>query len=61
MHWKKDSYNGLVEVTIDGQKIIEENNINTAYYGNADEIRYGIIQATNIQNSLIVYGDNFTY
>ncbi|MEM2026585.1 MAG: hypothetical protein QXX94_07090 [Candidatus Bathyarchaeia archaeon] len=58
IYWKGDSSNGLVEVYIDGIKIIEVNNINTLYFGGVDEIDFGVISAAGVQKSLIVYGDN---
>ena len=59
LHWNKDSSHGLAEIYVDAVKVLEVGNINTAYFGNADEVDFGLISATNIQNDLIVYGDSF--
>ena len=58
LHWKMDSIAGLVELYVDGAKIIEVTGINTAWFGNAIRVDFGLIRATGVQNSLTVYGDS---
>ena len=58
LHWKKDSSQGLVEVYINGIKILEISGIDTSYFGGVDEIDFGLISATRVQKSVIVYGDS---
>jgi hypothetical protein len=57
IHWKMDSSNGLMELYVDGVKIISVTNVNTAPYGNAKRLDFGIVNAVGVQNSLTVYGD----
>ena len=57
LHWKKHSTAGLIELYVDGAKILEIDRINTAYYGNAKQVNFGLIYAASVQNSLIIYGD----
>lgn len=59
LYWQKDSNLGKVEVQINGEKIFEISNIDTNYYGNVDEIQMGTINSYSVQQSMIVYGDNF--
>ena len=56
--WTKSTTNGKIEAYIDGQKIFEITNINTATYGNIDSVKTGIVHASQIQNQLIVYSDS---
>jgi len=57
LHWKLDSAAGLVELYVDGSKIIEVTGIDTDNYGNAVRVEFGLIYASGVQNSLTVYGD----
>ncbi|MBS7634464.1 heparin lyase I family protein [Candidatus Bathyarchaeota archaeon] len=57
IHWKKDPSNGLMELYVDGVKIISVTNVNTAPYGNAKRLDFGIVNAVGVQKSLTVYGD----
>jgi hypothetical protein len=59
LHWKRDASQGLVEMYVDGIKILSINGINTAYYGNAQRIEFGLITATNVNKALMIYGDCF--
>jgi len=49
----------LVELYVDGVKIIEISGINTAYYGSAKRVDFGLVYAFDVQNILTVYGDSF--
>ena len=60
LYWKKASSYGLVEMYVDGEKVLEVGNIDTADFGNVDEVDFGMVSATNVQNRLTVYGDCFT-
>ena len=59
LHWKEHSSQGLVEMYVDGERVLEMENIDTSYYGNADEIDFGAISVTHVQDGLVVYGDCF--
>jgi hypothetical protein len=58
LHWKKGSSNGLVELYVDGTKILQIDNVDTDNYGNVDSVNIGFISATSIQQDVIVYSDN---
>jgi hypothetical protein len=60
LHWEKDSNQGSVQVSLDGQKVFEISGINTADYGNIDSVQIGIVHDAGTQNDLIVYCDNIT-
>jgi hypothetical protein len=60
LHWKKTQL-GLVELYLNGEKILIFGLFNRGSLSNADEIDFGIISAMSIQKRLIVYGDNFVY
>ena len=57
LHWEKGSDDGLVELYVDGEKVLEMGDIDTSYYGNVDEIDFGLISATHLHNSVVIYGD----
>ena len=57
LHWKRDQQNGLVELYVEGDKILEITGIDTSAYGNADELHFGLISVTMVQNDLTVFGD----
>ena len=59
LYWKKASSYGLVEMYVDGEKVLEVTDIDTADSGNVDEVDFGLVSATNVQNRLTVYGDCF--
>lgn len=59
LHWKKDASQGLVEVYVDGTKILQITGIDTSYYGNANKVDFGLISATSVQQAQIIYGDCF--
>ena len=58
-HWKKDVLQGLVELYVDGVKILQTTNIDTSYYGNAAKVDFGLISDTDTEQTIIVYGDCF--
>jgi len=58
LHWKLGlSTAGVVELYVDGVKIIEVTGINTAYFGNARRVDLGLVQATGVQKSLTINAD----
>ena len=57
--WQKDASQGRIEVYIDGEMIFEITGINTNYFGNVDNVHFGLINTAGVQNNLIVYGDSF--
>jgi hypothetical protein len=59
LEWQKNSRQGYLKISIDGQVIFNIENIDTDNYGNVDEIRMGQIYTYSVQDELIVYGDNF--
>jgi hypothetical protein len=59
IHWKRHVSEGLVEVYLGGEKMLEISEINTDYFGNADKVDFGILSVTRVQYGLIVYGDCF--
>jgi len=59
LHWKKDAVQGLVELYVDGAKILQITSIDTSYYGNASKVDFGLISATNVEQTQIIYGDCF--
>jgi hypothetical protein len=59
LHLKSSSTQGQVQLYVDGTKILEISNINTASLDNPDAVDFGLISAMNIQHSVIVYGDCF--
>jgi hypothetical protein len=59
IHWKRHVSEGLVEVYLGGEKILEISEINTDYFGNADMVDFGILSVTRVQYGLTVYGDCF--
>jgi hypothetical protein len=52
-----DAAAGLAELYVDGVKVIDVNGINTASYGNAVRVDFGVVNAAGVQKSLTVYGD----
>ncbi|MEM2130203.1 MAG: hypothetical protein QXZ70_06360 [Candidatus Bathyarchaeia archaeon] len=58
LHWKASTYQGVIELYIDGTKILSISDINTAYFGNADTLDFGLISDTNHPNKLIIYADS---
>jgi hypothetical protein len=59
LHWKKDASQGLVELYVDGMKILKATNIDTSYYGNVAKVDFGLISDTDTEQTMIVYGDCF--
>jgi len=59
IHWKRSISEGLVEIFLGGEKILEISNINTDYFGNASAVDFGILSVTRVQYGLTVYGDCF--
>jgi uncharacterized repeat protein (TIGR02543 family) len=58
LHWKLGgSGAGVVQLYLDGVKIIEVTGINTAYFGNARRVDFGLVQATLVQKNLAIYAD----
>ena len=57
LHWNRAR--GIVEMFVDGVKILQQTTLNTSSMGNAKTVDFGIISATNVQNELTVYGDCF--
>jgi len=57
LHWKMSSTGGLVELYINGTRILQVQNINTAYWGNAKRIDFGLPYISSPQNNLAIYGD----
>jgi len=58
LHWKMSSTAGIVELYIDGAKIITVTGINTTSYGNATRVDFGLVYANGVQNSLTIYADS---
>ena len=58
LHWKQHSAAGMIELYVDGAKVLEINGINTAYYGSAKQVDFGLIYASDVQNTLTIYGDD---
>jgi len=59
LYWRKDSSSGLAELYVDGTKLIVFDDLNTGYFGNVDEVDFGLVSVSNLQNNLITYGDCF--
>lgn len=59
LHWKQDTAQGLIEMYVDGVKILQITGLNTAYFGKSDRLDFGLVEAANVQKSLVVYGDCF--
>ncbi len=60
LFWQKESYQGNVEVYIDGEKVFDITGLNTAQYGNVDRVEFGMTHSSGLQNNLIIYGDSYT-
>lgn len=58
LHWKMNSTQGLVELYVDGVRIISISGINTAYYGNTTRVDFGLPYAFGVQKNLIIYADS---
>ena len=58
LHWKRDSTQGLAELYIGGVKIIAVSGINTAYYGNATRVDFGLPYAWGVEKNINIYGDS---
>ncbi len=57
LHWKKDPSNGLVELFIDGEQVISRTSLDSDNLGNVNRVNMGIVSATNLNDNLVVYGD----
>lgn len=57
LHWKKDNSNGVLEMYVDGQKVLAFTNLDSDNYGNVDTVNIGYVSATNVQQSMIIYSD----
>jgi hypothetical protein len=57
LHWSATKR--LVEMFVDGTKILQITTLNTASSGNAKAVGFGIVSATQIQSQLTVYADCF--
>jgi len=53
LHWKGDAANGLGELWADGVKVCSIAGGNTAYYGNVNQVRFGLPQITNCASTTI--------
>ncbi|MCK5628706.1 hypothetical protein KAI12_04495, partial [Candidatus Bathyarchaeota archaeon] len=58
LYWEKDSYQGKIEVLINGQRVFQLTGLNTARYGNVDRINLGLADSIDNRNSMIIYADN---
>lgn len=59
LHWKESSTTGLVELYVNGVKIITVTGINTASYGNTTRIDFGLAYAY-LRKNITIYGDDAT-
>lgn len=59
LHWKKDGANGLSEMWVDGTKVCSVTNKNTATYGGATQLKFGIAETYGVA-STTVYADCIT-
>ena len=57
LHWKSDASNGLGELYVDGQRIVSLTGQNTASYGGANSVRFGLGEADNC-GSASIYVDH---
>ena len=57
LHWIADATNGLGELYVDGVLVCTLTNANTANFGNATIVRFGLPEIYNCDNT-IVYLDN---
>jgi len=58
LHWKRSTTNGIIELYVNGNKILDITGINTDRYGNVNGVKTGIVMGTNLQQDVIVYSDN---
>jgi hypothetical protein len=58
LHWKRDPTQGSAELYINGAKVIAVSGINTAYYGNATRVDFGLPYAIGIEKNVIIQGDS---
>jgi hypothetical protein len=58
LHWKSDATQGLAELYINGVKIVWVTGINTAYYGKATRVDFGLPYAIGVQKKVIIQGDS---
>jgi hypothetical protein len=62
LHWKSDSTAGLAELYVNGVKILSVTGINTAYYGNAVRVDFGMPYSneasSRTSNTVTVYADS---
>jgi hypothetical protein len=58
LHWKRDPAAGLGELWVNGVRVIQILNRNTAQYGSATTLRFGIAEAYNVAGTTL-YGDSF--
>ena len=57
LHWS--AAKGLVEMFVDGIKVLQLTALKTTSYGNAKIVAFGIISATQVQNQFTTYADCF--
>jgi hypothetical protein len=58
LSWRNDGTQGKVELYIDGTKMYEIANSDTSAYGNVDTVGFGLVNAVDVQNDMIVFVDN---
>jgi hypothetical protein len=58
LHWKMSSTAGLAELYVNGVKVISVTGINTASYGNAVRVDFGLPYAMGVQNNITIYSDS---
>lgn len=57
LHWKSDSTSGLGELYLDGNLVCSVKNRNTAHYGPATTVRFGLPEIYSCTNT-VVYADS---
>ena len=60
LYWKKHATHGVLEVTIDNQRIFLIEDIDTASIGNVSQISFGLT-AFQVEERLDIYGDCFSF
>jgi hypothetical protein len=61
LHWKKHASLGFAEVYLNNERVLSAKYMNTASFGNATQIDFGLMSTLNEPKRVSVYGDYFWF
>jgi hypothetical protein len=61
LHWKKHVALGFAEAYVNNERVLSAKYVNTASFGNATQINFGLMSTLNEPKRVSVYGDYFWF